>query len=441
MSRKIMSKKLNVFLMSKLRIKTNIDITSFCLSIIFLCCALFGFIPQTMLSSIILICVFIICLYGDSIVLWPIMIFYYSVFGTLFGISIYRLFTLMFLFFYFYRTKKVIFSKKILFPLLVYIFYLAFVVMPHSLKTMVFSCVDIICVVVLIQSYLNNEINIKKFFNTYLIISFIAFFTGLIINNDMTVMQNYGGELVTVSRFNATFEDPNYMGFFYTIAVFSIISLKLYTPFLRRILVLLLYCIILSSLSMSAIIGNILLWICYLFIRGDIKLKTIVIIIFMAILIYGIYIFGLNNPDFALLGNMSLKIEDKMNSFFNHNFDSFSTGRTALSEVHLKVFRESSLFSQLFGGKAVNAYFIDVASGANFSAHNEYIDMLLNVGVIGWLIMYGYIFANVIRKTILYKKSKNELYICGAMLNLTWLYYVATLTVFLDFRFMFAFLI
>ena len=138
---------------------------------------------------------------------------------------------------------------------------------------------------------------------------------------------------------------------------------------------------------------------------------------------------------------MSLRIQDKMKSLFLKDFDSFSTGRTALSEVHLKIFNDSSLLRQMFGGRAVNSYYIDVGHGANYSAHNEYIDMLLNVGIIGWIVMYGSVATSALRKAILFKKQKKSSYLCGMMMNLAWLYYVATLTVFLDFRYMFAFFI
>lgn len=87
-----------------------------------------------------------------------------------------------------------------------------------------------------------------------------------------------------------------------------------------------------------------------------------------------LYSYGLEHPNVKLIGDMSLKIQDKMNSLFPKDFDSFSTGRTSLSEVHLNFFNNSNIVSQLFGGRAVNSYFIDVGQGADFSAHNEYID-------------------------------------------------------------------
>lgn len=419
----------------------GINLHTICLWVCYVCCALSGLVPQMILSLIVVACITIICFKDDSVAIWPIMIFYYSVLGTLFGISVYRIFTLIFLVTHFYRIQKPTIQYRVLAPLTVYIFYLVLVVSGHSMKTMLFAFVDIICAIFLVCDYLNEEDKLKKFVNSYVIVAFLAFLTGIVSRNEMTVMQNYGGKLLTISRFTATFEDPNYMGFFYTIAIFAIVSLKMYRSVIRNLIVIGLYGIILTSMSMTAIIGNILLWILFFLIRGKISLRTVVMIILALAVLVNLYNYGLEHPDIKLIGDMSLRIQDKLNSLFLKDFDSFSTGRTALSEVHLNIFEESSVIRQLFGGRAVNSYYIDIRQDANFSAHNEYIDMLLNVGVIGWIIMFGYVIISMIKKVFVYRSSSDDLFLCGIMMNLAWLYYVATLTVFLDFRYMFAFFV
>lgn len=419
----------------------GLDLQTLCLWICYACCALSGLVPQIILSLIVVVCITIICCRGVSsaVAVWPIMIFYYSVFGTLFGISVYRIFTLLFLVVHFYKTKRPTIQYRVLPPLIVYVLYLIIVVGSHSIKTMIFSFVDIICAIILAGDYLSNENRLKSFFHSYVIVAFLAFLTGLISRNEMTVMQNYSGKLLTISRFTATFEDPNYMGFFYTVAIFSIISLEMYHFAIRVSIVVGLYGIILTSMSMTAIIGNVLLWILFLLIRRRISLKTVVMIILALVVSTSLYKYGTEHPGIRLVGDMSLRIQDKLNSLFLKDFDSFSTGRTSLSEVHFNIFKDSSIIRQLFGGRAVNSYFIDVGPDANFSAHNEYIDMLLNVGIIGWIIMYGYVIINAVKKALFYRSDGDDLSLCGTMMNLAWLYYVATLTVFLDFRYMFAF--
>lgn len=419
----------------------GLELQTICLWACYVCCALSGIVPQMMLSLIIVACVIVICCRGDSISVWPIMIFYYSIFGTLFGISVYRIFTILFLVVHCYKTQRPTISYRVLPPLLVYIYYLIVVVFNHSIKTMFFSFVDIICAIFLVYDYLSSQDEMKRFFESYVVVCFLAFLTGIISRNEMSVMQNYGGKLLTISRFTATFEDPNYMGFFYTVAVFSIVALKMYRPIIRTLIVIALYGIILTSMSMTAIIGNVLLWALFLLIRGNIRPKTVIMVALALFAVISLYNYGLAHPDVKLIGDMSLRIQDKMKSLFLKDFDSFSTGRTSLSEVHLKIFNDSSLLRQMFGGRAVNSYYIDVGHGANYSAHNEYIDMLLNVGIIGWIVMYGSVATSALRKAILFKKQKKSSYLCGMMMNLAWLYYVATLTVFLDFRYMFAFFI
>ena len=419
----------------------GLHLKTICLWVCYACCALSGLVPQMILALIVVACIIVICCHDDTVAVWPILIFYYSAFGTLFGISVYRIFTILFLITHFYRIQRPTIQYRVLPPITVYIFYLIFVVSGHSMKTMLFSFVDVICAVFLVCDYLNKESKLRKFFNSYVIVAFLAFLTGLISSNEMTVMQDYGGKLLTISRFTATFEDPDYMGFFYTIAIFAIVSLKMYRPVVRTVLIIALYGIILTSMSMTAIIGNILLWTLFLLIRGKINVRTVVTVFFVLITVVSIYNYGLKHPNLELIGDMSLRVQDKLKSLFLMDFDSFSTGRTALSDVHLTIFKESSIIRQLLGGRAVNSYYIDVGQGANFSAHNEYIDMLLNVGIIGWIIMYGYIIISAVKKIFVYRSSHNELSLCGTMMNLTWLYYVATLTVFLDFRYMFAFFV
>lgn len=419
----------------------SLELQTICLWACYICCALSGVVPQMILSLIFVACVIVICCRGDSISVWPIMIFYYSIFGTIFGISVYRIFTILFLVVHCYKKQRPTISYRVLPPLLVYIYYLIVVVFSHSIKTMFFSFVDIICAIFLVYDYLRNRDEMRRFFESYVVVCFLAFLTGLISRNEMSVMQNYGGKLLTISRFTATFEDPNYMGFFYTVAVFSIVALKMYRPITRVVIVVALYGIILTSMSMTAIIGNILLWTLFLLIRGNIRPRTVLIIILSLLATMSLYSYGLEHPNVKLIGDMSLRIQDKMNSLFLKDFDSFSTGRTSLSEVHLSIFNNSNIISQLFGGRAVNSYFIDVGQGADFSAHNEYIDMLLNVGIIGWVLIYGSVIISAIRKAITFRKQNDCVFLCGTMMNLVWLYYVATLTVFLDFRYMFAYFI
>lgn len=421
-------------------IGTRIKLDVILICICYVCCVLSGRFPQLVLSCVVLFCATVLCCIGNAIAIWPIMVFYYSIFGLIFGVSVYRLFSLVYLATFIIRRKSFSFPVHKLLPLGMYVLYLVTVVFEYSFRTMIFAGVDIICVIAL-TSELMDRSNLVKFFSSYTIVALIAFITGIIINNSETVLQHYGSEYVNMTRFSSTFEDPNYMGFFYTVAVFAVITLNLFPTILRTLIVVGLYLIILTSMSMTAVVGNVLLWTVFLVVRGQIKAKTVLTYILCLAVVFGVYQYGLNNQEIVMLNQFCIKINDKMNALMQNDLDTFTTGRTSLSDVHLKVFHESSLWRQLFGGYAINSYFMNVVEGAHFSAHNEYVDALLNVGIIGWLLMFGYITIRVVTKIAAFRIKRDSVLLCGIMTNLIWLYYVATLTVFLDFRYMFAYFI
>ena len=92
----------------------------------------------------------------------------------------------------------------------------------------------------------------------------------------------------------------------------------------------------------------------------------------------------------------------------------------------------------MFGGVSVNYMFIDNALiGAS---HNEYVDLLLNVGVIGWLLMVGFLFWRIFTLYREYIESKSNVKLCFLICKVIWSIYAFSLTVFLDYRFLIFFL-
>ena len=83
-----------------------------------------------------------------------------------------------------------------------------------------------------------------------------------------------GGEY-EYTRFNATFEDPNYMGFFFTIAIFALVTLRLFDKKVRYVLIVVLYAMLITSLSVTAIVVNIAVWLFYLVIMKKLKIKNL----------------------------------------------------------------------------------------------------------------------------------------------------------------------
>lgn len=404
----------------------------------FACIALTGLFPQKILSLIMLVCMCFLGLNKKLFLLYPIMIFYYAQLGLFFGISVYRIYTILFIILTITQfRKKLVLSKRFLAPFVIFLLYELFVMSQFSFKTAIFSMLDILCVVFLINFYFKSENNIKMFFLVYVKVALIAFFTGIIIKNNSITDWNYSGVIVEIKRFQATFDDPNYMGFFYTIAIFAIITLNLFNSKFRKIGIVILSCMILTTLSMTAILGNILLWGIYLLVTKKITFKTVSCIVVIFILAGSLYNYGLMHRDTPVIGDLSYRIESKINALNIHDYASVTTNRSELSKVHFEYFLDQGIFKQLFGGNLTNVYVIDLGT-IKGAAHNDYIDSLLNIGIIGSIIMFGNILLRVAKSMKKYKIDKSSKYIFVFMSKCTLLYYLATITIFLDFRFMFA---
>lgn len=403
--------------------------------IIFACSALTGILPQTPLSfAIVLSCVGLLFT-NDIYLAYPFMIFYNELYGTVLGLSVYRIFSFLFLASVLFKvTRQTKVDTKKLLPIAVYFLYCIAVLGPFNVQRAIFAFVDVICVA-LFTGQLMSKVKIKRFFTVYTFVCFVAFLTGIVVGNSM----DYSSYYFETGRFMATFEDPNYMGMFYTIAIFAIISLKLFSPKLRVLIVILLYAIILSSLSITAIVLNSILWMAYLYMAKKINLKTLVIIICVIGILVGLYNYGLTNPDAPVLGALSHRLEEKIIQLDGGNIDDATTGRTDLSKQHFEYFMAQPFFKKLVGGTSVNSSYIVEELG--MAAHNEYVDMLLNVGILGAIILLGYMLIKTVEYFKAYRRTNDAHYLCLLMYKFTWIAYAMSLTLFIDHRFLLPFFI
>ena len=408
-----------------------------------------GLISQT-IQAILFVGLLCLLFFTDCFYLaYPLVLFYYSNLGLLFGISVYRIFSLMFILKaiisrlnndkYGYNQNKKLGGKNnnnYVLVLIVYLFYEIFVMMSYNIRIAVFSVMDVVCVILFIQEILSSNDKFKNTFTVYGITAIIAFFSGLIANNDINGWQVINGELVKITRFMSTFNDPNYMGLFYSVAIFSIISLKLFTKNLRLIIIIALYIMLATTISMTAIIGNILFWMIYLFITKKISIKTVVCIALIGVFLGGIYQYGSQNRDTPIIGSLVYRIEDKLSNIEDHDTDALTTGRTKLTREHWDYYWSQSPLKILFGGNKLNSFIAEINGQKTFVAHNEYVDSLLNVGLIGTLILMSFALLRTYKSLKEYRNTNSEKALCLFMIKAIWFYYAATLTMFLEFRFM-----
>lgn len=414
------------------RIKKE-NITFVALAIIFVCSLLTGLLPQKLLSTVILLMCVVLFSQDALFLAFPFTIFYNDMYGIVLGMSVDRLISLLLLLkFVLTIARKKELHIKYFIPLFVYLFYSLLVIANYDIRRSAVSFLDVICCVLIVSRYLRDDSNnLRNFFKVYFFVAVSAFITGMLSAN---VYMH--GEM---SRFLATFEDPNYMGYFYTTGIFAIISLKLFKPWFRYVAVVFMYVAILASLSLSAIVTNVFLWLIYLVVTKSINVKTFVICVLAIIFVFSVYNYGLLNPETEYIGNFSSRVENAINKFTSGDLSGATTGRFGLTIDHIEYFNELPLLKKLFGGVPVNAHHIEsVFSG---SAHNEYVDMLLNIGIVGTIIMLSYTFSNLIKSLKQYYNTENRDYLGICMIKFTWCVYCLSLTVFMDNRFMISFLL
>ena len=403
-----------------------------------MCALLTGFLPQVLLSFVVLLmCLFVANTY-DLYLLFPVMLFYYESFGQFMGMSVYRYFSLLLIVVTILKFRNIRFQGIQVVPFVSFLLYCIAVIAPDDARKAIFAFIDMMCVLVIINHYLNTRGNVNKFFYMYVFSALCSYVTGIKVPRESTANIMKGDDIVELVRYCATFEDPNYAGFFFTIAVIALISLKLFKPVVRYLLTAVLYIMMLSTMSVTAILVNVAWWCIYLLLTKKINVKTLVIIVVVVIIVLGVYDYGCENPDAPIVGMFAYRISEKLDALDGGDINDVTTNRSELSKYHWDYFRNQSLFKMFVGFNAASVLKTDL-DGFGSAAHNEYVDLLLNVGIIGtvaWLIV---VFNRVLNSLKAYKKSRDGYYMLVILSKVCWVCYAATLTVFGDLRFMFIF--
>lgn len=423
-------------------IKTNyknlpdqkINLTSCIIIFMLSATSLVGILNAKLISLCIITSCVILLLLDRLYLAFPFVIFYNSLYGLFLGVSVSRIYTLLAIASFLLKISyKSTMKIKPLIPLVVYALYLIVVMMPIRMLSAVYLFLDIVCCFIIISELVNKTDALKLFFKIYTVLSLISFFTGIVVQNFLD------GEYEVYSRFMATFEDPNYMGFFFTIAIFSLVTLKLFDARIRVIIIVSLYIMIFTSLSMTAIVVNAILWLFYLFITKKLRLRILFFIILTILIVISLYNYSLENPDTPIFGDLAARISEKLESASAGNIGDATTGRTDLAKQHWEYYINSSILNIIFGGIPVNSRYLHPDFSA--AAHNEYIDMLLNIGIIGTFIMLGYFLSMFYSHLKKYKKTMEDTDLFLVISKVIWACYAMTLTVFLDYRFILFFLV
>ena len=389
--------------------------------------------------AIVVVCLVFLAFSDKFFLTYPIALFFYTQFGLFAGLSILRLFSLLLIFNFliYHHEKKIAISINDLCLLAIYFLYLIFVLTRESLYLGISTLLNVISIAILSFFYLKEKECLKYFFKVYCIVALFSIVAGIYQSNNMINNQYINGVIVETSRFMGTFDDPNYLTFFCYIAIVSLLTLKLFNVRVRWIMICIFQICVLSTLSITGIICGVIIWMTYLVLLQKFSMKYVIIIPCVCLCIIWFYEYGLRHINTPILGDLSLRLSEKINFLNTGDLVGVTTGRYSFSELHFQYFWNQNIGKILFGGNLANTKIMNVGN-MDFAAHNEYVDVLLNIGIIGFLLYFICIIQKIIKMYRMreVRSSMTDYCNCLIMIKIIWFLYAITLTMFLEERFL-----
>ena len=403
-----------------------------------------GLISMNIVAGIIFVIMIILFFSEEFYLIFPIVLFYHSIFVIpIINLSLFSTYLVLCLL-KIMTSSKISSSKKNITILIIIMLYITLAYSSYDLKNAIILIINFIAVFCYVSKFLNNKKNVVIFFKYYVFACIASFITGIFTGNVMRYNEliDASEQFLTLTRWMGTFNDPNYMGFFFSIGFFAVVTLEIFTKRNKIILAITLLIMIVSTMSTTAILGIILIFFVYILLRYKISLKTIVLFLTSISLAVFIFNYGLNNPNATILNTFSQRINQKFIALETNDIKTATTNRTDLARNHLEYFFSQNMSKQLFGGNVINAVAIEKNNQLNENlAHNEYVDLLLNIGIVGTVIVVGIWLSKLKRDLSIYFKYNDSLSLSMFIIRMVFLYYCFGLTIFMDIRFFLFYLI
>ena len=409
-------------------------------------------------------------LHDEFYVLIAVFIFFYEQLIFAPGAPVFRIYSYLFFAKFIFSKRKINFNLVLLPAVFVIIMYASFAMMNADVSTavkafiarnqtppsalvinlrLVFKTMADLSFVFIIAYILNND---KKLFNKLFIVFVAAAVCsglyGFRADNVFSYTLGYSantGATVAVTRYMASFNDPNYAGFFLNIALFAVITSSVFKKLYIKIpLMLVLYYYIIASGSITALIGNASAWVLYLALRY--RLKAIPIIAIVSI--FGVLMYYTATA-IPIIKNISVvsNLEQRLQNQFKDALDTedsadsaaLTSGRTKNWKYYLDYFNKQDIFRKLFGGNIILTSALDPYFAENNGSvpHQAYINFLLIFGIVGtFFIILCFVIKNIYY-AVFYLKKKDDLYLTLILCNFMWAFFGLSLDYFPDWKFMF----
>lgn len=389
-------------------------------------------------SSLSYICSIIII--GFSLIIWGSNKFYYifPIF-ILFGdelllpgdVSTYRVFSVL-LFLKIIFSKSITIDRTMFIPFSIISLYSLLVISNYNYSLGYLVVFDIFLIILYISSFVRK--NVKIFFTFYIFATVIAcIYAWFMQVRSVKPYILINNEWVQVSRFVGTFPDPNYLGFFLNIAIFSIIILNIFNKKATKIVMLVfLYISLIATLSVTGFICNILILSIYFLVIKKVQIKFAFAVALVGSLLF-LNLDFLANTNLPAISDAAKRINSQLSFGSDKDLSSMTTGRYTIWKEHLEYFVQQPVSKILFGGN----YVTDAGLDPKFDhvSHQAYIDMLLNFGLLGTCFMLFYLFRITFQYIKHYIKTKSEEFLLFVTIKVVWMFYAFGLSMFPSWKF------
>lgn len=360
----------------------------------------------------------------------PLILFFYSYLTIpVINLSVFVPFGVIFIIKLLFAYKIQVSVLEILF-IFVNTIYCLFVMFPLSPIKAGSGLIGVLFVLSF-SKILKEDNDKKSFFYHYGIAAILAMVLSWAWKSQVIDYMEVNGQTSTYFRFLSTFTDPNYAGFFYSIGMWAVILLKPYkSKIVNLAIAFLLGLAVLFTVSVTAIVVVAITCMVYIVLRGNKKIAKAIIVLFVVFTLTFAFLSYASVNDVPYISDLAVRLASKYNAVVAGNMGEVTTNRTNLMEKSIVYFSDYNFFSKLFGGTCSTAIFTD----GRIIIHNEYLTLLINIGIIGTLIYVLF----CAKKIILDFKNHDTFSIVKKSIVIS---YGFTLTFFMDFRFLLMFLI
>ena len=389
------------------------------------------------ISSLSLILIIIIFYKKCFYYVVPLLIFFGRTMELPFGVNVFDLYVVLFLF-NVIMTRNIRLNSKLIIPMLLFITYSILVVLSRDFRTGIIIILTTVFLYFYISLIERKEILLNKFIEYFIYATILAGTFGFLTNSVVESIYNSFNNSILISRNIGTFTDPNHYGFFLNIAILSKILNMLYKKISIKdvVIVFILYLLIFSTVSITGLLCNFLgLLFIMIFARKTSRLKKLCFSILIIIL-----------PSFLLLFAVMLNLSNVLDVLDRLKFIEESAGnlsiitsnRSVIWEKHINLFLNQSNFRILFGGNFITDYgFDNIFSGVS---HQAFIDMILNFGIIG---SFVFLFSFIYNLHYIFFRSKLENFekYSYLIIKYVWIFYAFLMSMYPAWIFQFFFFV